>query len=48
MSGKKLVPELPSGSETSEIEIRGWESSFWIVALPWLSAIVALTGFDRL
>ena len=42
------VPLLPSATVTSPIVMLGALSSSVIVPIPWPSAIVALTGSDRL
>ncbi len=49
---KSLVPLLPSVAETFAMLIlggsAGWASSLRIVPMPWLSAITALAGSNRL
>ena len=43
-----VVPEFPSATLTSLMEIAGWLSSFRIVPIPCASAIVAFEGLVRL
>src|SRR5437773_11339120 len=45
---KRVVPPVHTSSLPSLIEMVGCPSSLTIVPAPWLSLIVALTGFERL
>ena len=46
MNVNGVVPALPSAAVTSEIEIDGVPSSFWIVTVPAPLPITPFTGFD--